>query len=239
MRFINHIKLNLASILTSSISQKINRDGYMLYPKLINSTDLRLIIDELNCVDELKFKKYENDIRLFSLKNNLDSKILKNLNLKIISIFKKNVFLGFLYKHFFMFNRIISSGIGSGGDWHRDSGYLNQFKLIIFLNGTDENNGPFEVVEKSHSVSSIKKVCKYFGLNKSITRFKNSEIQSLLQSFDNDFKIKSFHLKPGDAIFVNTRAIHRGKPAKKGGRLALTSYSFFKTPKHMKSLFYE
>jgi hypothetical protein len=239
MRFKNKIKLNLASLLSNSISQKINSDGYILFPKFINLTELDLITRKLNDVDERKFKKYDNDIRLFSLKNNLDSVVLKSLNLKMSSIFKKNVFLGFIYKHFFMFNRIISSGIGSGGDWHRDSGYLNQFKLIIFLNGTDENNGPFEIVEKSHSISSILKVCKYFGLNKSVTRFKNSEIQSLLKSSENDFKIKSFHLNPGDAIFVNTRAIHRGKPAKRGGRLALTSYSFINTPKHMQSLFDE
>ena len=59
--------------------------------------------------------------------------------------------------------------------------------------------------------------------------------------FENDpnFEALKLYNSDGDAIFVNTRAIHRGKPPKIGGRLALTSYSYIKTPAHMHKLFNE
>jgi len=233
----NKIKLLSASIFSKSISKEMNEVGYKYIPNLIDNSKLNIILDELLNVDENKFKRYDNDIRLFSVYKNINVNLVSFLNNTIKKLFTRNVFLGSLYNHYFMFNKIISSGIGSGGDWHRDSGYLNQYKLIIFLNGTSANNGPFQLLENSHTIFGIKYICKKFGINSSITRFKNSEIEDILKFRDHNFKIKSFHVNPGDGIFVNTRSIHRGKPSNEGGRLALTSYSFIKVPKHMIQLF--
>ena len=134
-----------------------------------------------------------------------------------------------------MYNKILKSGIGSGGGWHRDSGYSNQYKLIIFLNGTDSRNGPFQFVTSSHTKKAIIENSKVLGFKESKTRFTTDEVDKILEN--GNYNIKTMKMNKGDAIFINTRCLHRGKPAEIGGRLALTSYSFKKMPKHMRSLF--
>ncbi len=232
-------KLKIASILTSSISSELSDKGYIHIKKILPKEKLDLIIK--NCLDSNlnKFIKYDNDIRLFSVMKVVDNDSKNLLLNKIKKLFKNKVLFGLFYKHYFMFNQILSSGIGSGGDWHRDSGYLNQYKLIIFLNGTNENNGPFQILENSFSKNSIININKKLGLKGSPTRFKHNQIIELTRSKKSNYCIKSFHVSAGDAIFVNTRAIHRGKPPKIGGRLALTSYSYISTPSHMIKLFNE
>ncbi|MAV92554.1 MAG: hypothetical protein CMG01_00050 [Candidatus Marinimicrobia bacterium] len=232
-------KLKIASFLTRSTSKELIDRGYVHIKNLIEKEKLDLIINNCTNHDLNKFIKYDNDIRLFSVMKVVDNDSKNFLLKKIKTLFNKNVLFGSFYTHYFMFNKILSGGIGSGGDWHRDSGYLNQYKLIIFLNGTNDKNGPFQILEDSFSFESILNINKELGLKGSPTRFKHDQIIDLIKSNKSKYSIKSFHVNPGDAIFVNTRAIHRGKPPKIGGRLALTSYSYIKTPAHMHKLFNE
>ena len=75
----NKIKLLSASIFSKSISKEMNEVGYKYIPNLIDNSKLNIILDELLNVDENKFKRYDNDIRLFS--------VYKNINGRNCSIF--------------------------------------------------------------------------------------------------------------------------------------------------------
>ena len=118
---------------------------------------------------------------------------------------------------------------GSGGGWHRDSPFENQFKSIIYLNDVDSSNGPYQFVKGSHKLSNQ---FKTLGYGEKLMRFSNDEIQEITRS--ERLEIKTFVGKKGTCILTNTRGLHRGKPIEKGIRYALTNYY---SPKHQASTF--
>ncbi len=231
----NKIKLDCADWLTRSANQKFMDVGYYILPNLLNQEAVQKITSQLSRIPENEFIREENDIRCFRVSNYLNNELYNSVYTPLKKLFHDNVSNCSKYKHFYMYNMILKSGIGSGGSWHRDSGYSNGYKLIISLNGTDSRNGPFQFVPYSHTKKAIIDNSKLLGYNKSKTRFTTDEVNEILVK--GNLKTKTVKLDKGDAIFVNTRCLHRGKPAEIGGRLALTSYSFKKIPKHMRSLF--
>lgn len=118
---------------------------------------------------------------------------------------------------------------GSGGGWHRDSTFTNQFKVIVYLSDAELENGPFQYIPKSHTLKSkLKNYTNYFGAPK--TRYTEEEITSY-------GKIMEVTGNAGDGFFVDTKGIHRGKPIEGGVRYALTFYLWDKDmPNDVKKL---
>ncbi len=112
--------------------------------------------------------------------------------------------------------------VGSGGGWHRDSAHSHQYKVIFYLSNVSEANGPFQYIRGSHR--SIAKL-RAFGLNQlGQTRFSPDEIKQFQSS------IRTVSGEAGDAIFVDTRGIHRGHPIQKESRYAITFYFWTTAP---------
>lgn len=115
---------------------------------------------------------------------------------------------------------------GSGGGWHRDTSYHNQFKSVVYLTDVDENNGPFTYLLGTHKTNNL-----FDGKVK-------SDIKKFDFRLDEDFikKVKDLGYKEikctakrGTLILTDTRGIHRGSPLKEDVRYTLFNYFF---PKH-------
>lgn len=111
---------------------------------------------------------------------------------------------------YFMRNLIVgvSSKIGSGGGWHRDS-FMPQIKIFIPLTDIDEDDGALQYV-LSTSSNREKLFSSFQG------RRKKSNYRPI------NYELLS--MKRGDIAIVNTSGIHRGGPPAKTGRDMVTIY---------------
>lgn len=110
---------------------------------------------------------------------------------------------------------------GSGEGWHKDMSF-RQFKVILYLNEVTENNGPFQIIERSHLLSQYLADIRKVKLNFGRLIFTEQEIKKITQ--DNPQKIRTITGQPGTLVIANTACIHRGCPPREGVRYALTNY---------------
>lgn len=116
------------------------------------------------------------------------------------------------------------NNMGSGGGWHRDSPYTNQFKSFLFLKDVQIENGPLTYLKGSHTRESIRRFCKATGLPSGQYRFTDIEIENATKILD--FSEVKVTCKAGTMLLANTRGLHRGAPIIAGERVAITSYYF-------------
>jgi len=186
------------------------------FHKFPHFLDLQICEEICNEIDSQILKKvsqkYSNntDDRIFYFKSEKHSTLLNTIGQAFCP---KRYWLGF-----YMANRIIykDNNLGSGEGWHRDS-WSGQRKLIIYLNGVSQDNGPTQLVNKSHSlINKLQSIIKGQG-DRVTDEYVNINFKS---------EIETLIANTGDAVFFNPSAIHRGKPLKSGKRYALTFYFF-------------
>lgn len=123
------------------------------------------------------------------------------------------------------------NSLGSGDGWHRDSN-SPQFKIMILLSDvTNEADGAFAYIPKSHRLWSVIRTFnrhgRWRGLN---TRWSESEMASLQSS------VSLLTGTTGDIFAFNGALLHRGSPNRGTRvRVALTCYLFpkGKAPPHL------
>lgn len=122
---------------------------------------------------------------------------------------------------------------GSGGGWHRDHANVKQSKSIVYLTDVNDQNGPFQYIEKSHTSFNVYKDSIQFNFDQFQNRFTDDEVNKLVQKEPR--RLKTFTAKAGTVILTDTRGIHRGKPIEHGTRYALTNYLWMhtKVPRHI------
>ncbi len=113
--------------------------------------------------------------------------------------------------------------LGSGEGWHRDA-FFRQFKSIIYLSDVGEENGPFQLMEKSHKFWWVLKDTWYGRLGYMNSRISDGQVDDLIRM--NPSRLKTYTAKAGTLILVDTSSIHRGMPINNGVRYALTNYFF-------------
>jgi hypothetical protein len=125
--------------------------------------------------------------------------------------------------------------VGSGGGWHRDSPTTHQFKAVCYLNDVNTHNGPFQYIKSSHH--KLKVIAFYFRklLKAGSYRFSDEEISDYIKATDQN--VIEVTGSEGSLAFVDTKAIHRGKPIEKGSRYVLFCYFWaHNVPKHFEDL---
>ena len=113
--------------------------------------------------------------------------------------------------------------LGSGEGWHRDA-FFRQFKSIIYLSDVGEENGPFQLMEKSNKFWWLLKDTWYGRLGYMNSRISDGQVDELIRM--NPSRLKTYTAKAGTLILVDTSSIHRGMPINNGVRYALTNYFF-------------
>jgi ectoine hydroxylase-related dioxygenase (phytanoyl-CoA dioxygenase family) len=108
-------------------------------------------------------------------------------------------------------------GYGSGGEWHRD-GFRHEMKALIYLTDVTDADGPFAIVEGSHTTWRIliDTLRMAFWGTRDATRLKNA---------GDRFGYRAFTAPAGTLILFDASSIHAGLPIKEGReRVALTNY---------------
>lgn len=110
---------------------------------------------------------------------------------------------------------------GSGGGWHMDSPHSRQFKVIVYLSDVTDDNGPFQLLPKTHKRNVLSWLMVNGMRSPGQYRFTDEE-EALIEKFVG--QPKHFTARKGTAIFVDVTALHRGMPILAGSRYALTLY---------------
>lgn len=115
-----------------------------------------------------------------------------------------------------------NANLGSGGGWHRDSPFSHQFKAICYLSDVDEKSGPFQIFERTHSILSIFKLftMSFFKLDQ--YRYTDQEIENFKKAIG--VSPKPFLGSEGKLAFLDTKALHQGKPITAGSRYVIFWY---------------
>lgn len=213
-----------------SLLYQIQDKGYAVIPNFVDEGFCNQCINDLEkmLVDHSEYVQKKSDLRIFGAEE-----LSKN-----IKEYSSNKFLFDLMNHynkektynaFCLANKIefsdMSSKLGSGGGWHKDS-IQRTFKSILYLNDVDENNGVYQLIEKSHKLAYLLKDMKIANMKFKETRFTDKQIEKILEREPS--RLKTLTGKAGTLIVKDCSVIHRGSPLKMGKRYALTNYCFQK-----------
>ncbi len=116
---------------------------------------------------------------------------------------------------------------GSGGGWHRDS-FVRQFKAMLYLTDVTKENGPFQLLSRSHHLYRVILDNLIVRRPYGDSRISEAEIDQILSKTSRD-RLKTLTGKAGTLVIFDSTTIHRGAPIVAGNRLALTNYFF---PEH-------
>lgn len=231
LRSINFRLKNVQDFSKTSEKEKeilniVKENGYAVMPNYYDKEFCDKCIEEINLLLENKkeFVQKKSDLRIFGAEE-LSENIQK---------FAEDEFLTSLANHynakdtcnaFTMANRIeaLSGNKGSGEGWHRDS-IFRQFKSIVYLSDVNEDNGPFELIEKSHKLSSIMKDTKSGNIDFMESRFDDNTVNQIAN--ENLDRHKIIVANAGTVLLVDSSIIHQGRPLNQGIRYALTNYFF-------------
>jgi Phytanoyl-CoA dioxygenase (PhyH) len=123
------------------------------------------------------------------------------------------------------------------GGWHRDLRY-RQFKAFLYLNDVTPDNGPIQVVHRSHRIAQHLWDVQTAGLPFTQNGFVDEQIQRVVRR--DPSRLRTLTGKAGTLILADTSILHRGCPPRSGARYALTNYYFEKadiTPAKAKAFF--
>lgn len=112
--------------------------------------------------------------------------------------------------------------LGSGGGWHRDSPFRNQFKAFLYLSDVKKENGPLVYLPGSHCRESMEQVTALLNVKPACYRFTDEQVNRVIDELN--YTPCYFTGRPGTMAVANVRGLHRGTPIESGERIALTNY---------------
>ena len=200
-------------------------------PNYIDSRSCKILRDEVDyCFHRYEAEvQHKDDKRLFGI-DNVSS---------ILGFFGRDKFLAelctaylkFPSKSLFTLGGILESGNfgSSGSNWHRDAFY-GQFKSLLYLTDVDQENGPFEIIPKSHYLTNTFKSFFRDNCPTILSRITEDQVSEYLYKFN--VQSQSILGSAGTLVIFDPSTIHRGKPIVSGRRISLTNYYY---PSFMKS----
>jgi hypothetical protein len=162
-----------------------------------------------------------NDFRIFNANKKLGANALKLYEFQK-QIFKDETNFEPGYS-FLMLAKILpsSSSLGSGDGWHRDS-WPRNFKVFTYLSDcTNDDDGPFEIIDGSSHWSD--KIMSFVRNGKS-RRYKVVD----------EARAISIKGAAGFSFIANTDTIHRGRPVKIKPRYMATFYNYSGSKNYIK-----
>jgi len=213
-----------------NILYQIREKGYAVIPNFVDENFCKRCINEFEnmLVVHKEYVQKQSDLRIFGaeeLSENIKEYSLKKFLYNLANHYNAEE----TYNAFCLANKIEFSDksrkLGSGGGWHKDS-VSRQFKSILYLNNVDENNGAYQIIEKSHKLPYLLKDMKTANMKFKKTRFTDEQIEKILEREPS--RLKTLTGKAGTLIVKDCCVIHRGSPLKMGKRYALTNYFFQK-----------
>ena len=238
---IKYLKLWLANkLFKSSVNSKeleeLLREGVIVKEGFLTSKECEILRDEGEKLiqNQEKFRVGDYDSRVFGYEERTSSDTINSI-LNKINLLSNETIGNITYlkerKYSYMYNntKFSTSGLGSGGGWHRDSAFTPNFKIITYLTDVSYRNGPFQYIKRSHKLNCYKRL-KSKGIQYSTTRLQDEFVNKHFSKED----ITEFTGIAGTTIIAITNGIHRGLPVEENNRMALTRYNFYRNiPNHI------
>ena len=166
----------------------------------------------------LKFKDRNIDANDFT---KINYEILK-IGLKEEFLYLASLYLGiypFLGRFYAWYDFPTNGNETSSQCWHKDTDDKKFFKIFIYLNEVDGNNGPFCYIKKTHKSKKNFQINKYFKKTdySTFNILEDNDVHNLYSEND----IMECNGTLGTTIFADTSGYHRGKKLKNDKRLML------------------
>ncbi len=116
-----------------------------------------------------------------------------------------------------------------GGRWHFDS-FRKQYKIFTFLEDVDEDAGPLEIINQTHTnffklkefiIGNLFRLSDFTSTHRLYQSFDDSYVNKLIQ---NGYMKSPLTCKKGASYIINVSCIHRAGPCYKNNRYAITNY---------------
>lgn len=207
------------------LSSALVEDGYVIIDGFYSENECK------ECVNELKhmFIKYSDyvhvseDKRIFGVEHIASLARRFHYELEFLElgecVNKEPVFCAFTLGGWLQHGK----GGSSGNGWHRDA-FFSQYKAMLYLTDVNDENGPFEIIPKSHRIANVLTCVRKANIGFMQDRFTDDEVLRLICVLDE--KPVKLAAKAGTVVLFNSSTIHRGSPIVDGERLALTNYYF-------------
>lgn len=218
--------------------REVDKEGFYVIPEFLSVSECEQAVFEIdNAIDEYSSKLWTGalnaDKRIFGIEkaSAIASKFINSeFVLEILKRLNKTNSLDLTVLGAKI--ESIDGNLGSGEGWHRDKFDTDQFKAILYLTDVSLQNGPFQILYRSHKYWMRSWLHLFYNLKITQTRFNQEEEIQTIESL----KTKTFCAKRGSLIIANTRSIHRGMPINEGVRYAMTIYNWPKGqfPDHIK-----
>lgn len=207
----------------------LNKSGYHVIPNFISEAVCKDFRDKIDAAiignPELIHAGSSYDFRIFGIENLVNNFLFLTNHQELTLIASR--YLGVSAKAAFTLGARLESKLentGSGGGWHRDSGF-RQIKAMLYLSDVAETNGPFQLLANSNK--PIQMVKDNFLVNQKYGEVRWTEkLVDFLLNKTSKSRLKTFTAKAGTLLIFDSSAIHRGAPILEGARYALTNYYF-------------
>lgn len=225
------------------VLQELKQRGFAVIPNYFSAeqcAEWKAEIDRLilNHADYVKSDPHDSDHRIHAA-NRLSPAISKFFSDPGLNTYAENYEKHTVGDGFTLAAKMVhrENNLGSGGGWHRDSAGFKQTKAIVYLTDVNEEHGPFQYLEGSHTSLAVLSDHAKHDRQYNQNRFDENEIEEVLRK--GLHPMATLTAKAGTVIVTDTRGLHRGKPIEQGERYALTNYWWFDTemPEHFKELY--
>jgi hypothetical protein len=207
----------------------LKKNGFSIIENYLDKNECENIIKDMNDfykknISLIWTDKTNSEYRIHGAEN-VSKKIKDFFSDKMLSLIGSSIFNGKMDNLMTMANGIMfkNENVGSGGGWHRD-GIEFQYKSILYLVDTNKDNGAFQLIDESNKFWVVIKDSIKNKINIFNTRFSEQIVNEIIKNKPD--RLKTLEGKAGTLILVDTSAIHRGSPLKKGSRYALTNYYY-------------
>jgi hypothetical protein len=212
------------SLERTDLARRVHEEGFAVVENYFTPEQCdRCIADmEWMFANKPEHVQYYSDVRVFGA---------EELSATIREFYGDPILLSFANHHigrrtvnvFTLANKVEprAGSLGSGEGWHKDASF-RQFKAFVYLNDVTEENGPLQLVSKSHTLLQYLRDMKAADLPFRSLRISDLQLERIIES--DRTRLRTITGKRGTLILADTACIHRGRPPVAGTRYALTNY---------------
>jgi hypothetical protein len=206
-----------------SIIDELKREGVVVLRNYFSDDECRQAIADIESAlrDKPQHVQKKGDLRIFGAEE-LSPTIMRfhaDPKLQAVSnhyTCKKTV-------NVFTLGSRVSPDIWEDRGWHRDLRY-RQFKAFLYLNEVTTENGPLQVIKRSHRMAQHLLDIRAGALPFTSNTFYDDQIARVVK--DDPSRFFTVTGEPGTLILADVGMLHRGCPPRSGVRYVLTNYYF-------------